>query len=90
MPVKPKVFVTRIIPEVGLSMIRDACDAEIWQGALPPAADVLRSKITNIDGLVSLLTDKVDASVLDLAPRLKVVSNFAVGFNNVDVREEAE
>jgi glyoxylate reductase len=86
MSVKPKVFVTRIIPEIGLALIRDACDAEIWQDPLPPPADVLRSKIANIDGLVSLLTDKLDAGVLDLATRLKVVSNFAVGFNNIDVK----
>ncbi len=86
MPSKPRVFVTRIIPEVGLSLIRNACDAEIWPDPLPPPADMLRSKLANIDGLVSLLTDRLDAGVLDHAPRLKVVSNFAVGFNNIDVK----
>jgi glyoxylate reductase len=83
---KPRVFVTRLIPEIGLSLIRSACDAEIWSDPLPPPADVLRSKLANIDGLVSLLTDKLDGGVLDHAPRLKVVSNFAVGFNNIDVK----
>ena len=58
---KPKVFVTRIIPEVGLSLIREACDAEIWPDPLPPPADVLPPKLADIDGLVSLLTDKLDA-----------------------------
>jgi glyoxylate reductase len=86
MPAKPKVFVTRIIPEVGLAMIRAACDAEIWQDPLPPSADVLASKLTAIDGLVSLLTDKLSEAVLDQAPRLKVISNFAVGFNNIDIK----
>jgi glyoxylate reductase len=86
MPAKPKVFVTRIIPEVGLAMIRAACDAEIWQDPLPPSADVLASKLTAIDGLVSLLTDKLSAAVLEKAPRLKVISNFAVGFNNIDIK----
>lgn len=85
MAVKPKVFVTRVIPEVGLSKIKQQCDAEIWTDALPPPYAVIRQKVTNCDGLVSLLTDKVDAALLDAAPRLKVVSNFAVGFNNVDV-----
>src|SRR5262249_12439958 len=42
-------------------------------------------KIADCDGLVSLLTDRVDAALLDAAPKLKVVSNFAVGFNNVEV-----
>jgi glyoxylate reductase len=82
---KPKVFVTRTIPEAGLSKIRAGCDAEVWPEQLPPPYDLLRRKVADCDGLVSLLTDRIDASLLDAAPRLKVVSNFAVGFNNVDV-----
>src|SRR5262249_8240373 len=54
MPSKPKVFVTRIIPEAGLSLIRAACDAEIWPDPLPPSADVLLARIADLDGLVSL------------------------------------
>src|SRR5262249_52338476 len=81
----PKVFVTRIIPEAGLKLIRAACDLEVWPKQLPPPANVLRHKVTTCDGLASLLTDKIDGSLLDQAPRLKVVSNFAVGFNNIDV-----
>src|SRR5436309_2922251 len=82
---RPRVFVTRRIPEVGLERIRAACDAEIWPERLPPPYEVIRQKIADRDGLVSLLTDRIDAALLDAAPRLKVVSNFAVGFNNVDV-----
>jgi glyoxylate reductase len=85
MAVKPKVLVTRVLPEAGLKLIRDACDAEVWTDQLPPPPAVLRQKIAGCDGLVSLLTDKIDGPFLDLAPRLKVVSNFAVGFNNIDV-----
>jgi glyoxylate reductase len=85
MAMKPKVFVTRLIPDVGIVRIKEACDADIWTGPLPPPAEVLRQKIVACDGLVSLLTDKVDSQLMDLAPRLKVVSNYAVGFNNVDV-----
>ena len=86
MPAKPKVFVSRVIPEAGLAQIREACDAEVWRDPLPPPADVLQSKIASLDGLVSLLTDKLDAKTLDKAPRLKVISNFAVGFNNIDIQ----
>jgi glyoxylate reductase len=82
---KPKVFVTRIIPEAGLARIRAECDAEVWPDQLPPPHDFLRQKVADCDGLVSLLTDRIDAALLDAAPRLKVVSNYAVGFNNVDV-----
>src|SRR5205823_13075438 len=59
--------------------------ADIWTDPLPPPAEVLRQKVAACDGLVSLLTDRVDGPLMDLAPRLKVVSNFAVGFNNIDV-----
>jgi glyoxylate reductase len=82
---KPRVFVTRIIPEVGLQQIHKACHVDVWQDPLPPPAEVLRAKIAECDGLVSLLTDRIDGPLLDQAPRLKVVSNFAVGFNNIDV-----
>jgi glyoxylate reductase len=82
---KPKVFVTRVIPEASLARIRAATDAEVWTDPLPPPADVLRKEAADCDGLVSLLTDRIDAGLLDACPRLKVVSNFAVGFNNVDV-----
>ncbi|HZZ78146.1 MAG TPA: D-glycerate dehydrogenase [Gemmataceae bacterium] len=86
MPSKPKVFVTRVIPEAGLTLIRNACDAEVWPDPLPPPADVLLAKIADLDGLVALLTDRLDAAVLDKAARLKVISNFAVGFNNIDIK----
>src|SRR5262249_21932105 len=82
---KPKVFVTRIIPDAGLKQIKEHCDAEIWTDPLPPPYALIRQKAAACDGLVSLLTDKIDAALLDAAPKLKVVSNFAVGFNNIDV-----
>jgi glyoxylate reductase len=82
---KPKVFVARRIPAAGLDRIVAACDADVWSDRLPPPADVLREKVRDCDGLVSLLTDRVDVELLDSAPRLKVISNFAVGVNNVDL-----
>ena len=82
---KPKVFVTRRIPAAGLDRISQACDAEVWPEQMPPSYDLLRRKVADCDGLVSLLTDKIDAALMDAAPRLKVVSNYAVGFNNIDV-----
>jgi glyoxylate reductase len=85
MATKPAVFVSRRIPDAGLDRIRQHCDAEVWPEQLPPPYEVLRQKVAGCDGLVSLLTDRIDAALLDAAPRLKVVSNFAVGFNNVDV-----
>jgi glyoxylate reductase len=85
MSTKPKAFVTRRIPAAGLDRIEQHCDAEVWAEQLPPPYELLRQKVAACDGLVALLTDRIDAALLDAAPRLKVVSNFAVGFNNIDV-----
>lgn len=82
---KPFVYVTRRIPEIGLKKLAERCEVEVWPGSLPPAAEALRAIVPKCDGLVSLLTDRIDRQLLELAPRLKVVSNFAVGFNNIDV-----
>jgi len=83
---KPRVFVTRIIPEGGLKLVREACDAEIWEDELPPPREVLLEKVRGVEGLLPLLTDKIDAKVMDAAgPQLKVIANYAVGYNNIDV-----
>jgi glyoxylate reductase len=82
---KPKVYVTRKVPEEGMMMLQDECDIEVWQGELPVPRDVLLEKVSDIDGLYSLLTDCVDEELLENAPRLRVVSNMAVGYDNIDV-----
>jgi glyoxylate reductase len=82
---RPKVFVSRRIPDEGLNAMASACDLDVWPEQLPPPADELKRRVAGCDGLVSLLTDRVDGALLDAAPKLKVVSNYAVGFNNVDV-----
>jgi len=70
-----------------LDLVKGSCDAEIWEGELPPPRDVLLSKVKDIEGLLCLLTEGVDAELLDSAPYLRVVSNMAVGFDNIDVAE---
>ena len=82
---KSKVFVTRLIPSKGLDLIKEFCDAEIWPGEMPPSYEEILRRAGSIDGLVSLLTDKIDGKVMDAAPRLKVVSNMAVGVDNIDL-----
>ena len=84
---KPKVYVTRLIPEEGLEMVREFCDAEVWEGELPPPREVLMEKARDIDGLLCLLTDKIDAELMDAAPKLRVISNYAVGYDNIDIAE---
>jgi glyoxylate reductase len=85
---KPRVFVTREIPAAGLDRVRQECNAEVWSEPLPPPREVLLQKVRGCDGVLALLTDKVDAELMDAAgPQLKVISNFAVGYNNIDIPE---
>ncbi|MCA1570582.1 MAG: D-glycerate dehydrogenase [Chloroflexi bacterium] len=83
---RPRVLVTRIIPDAGLDRVREACEVDLWDDDLPPPREELLRRAAGQDGLLTLLTDRVDDELLDAAgPQLKVVSNFAVGFDNIDV-----
>ena len=83
---RPRVFVARIIPDDGLEPVVEACDARVWDQELPPTRDELLRAIKGCEGVLTLLTDRVDDEFLDRAgAQLKVVSNFAVGFDNIDV-----
>lgn len=82
---KPRVFVTRRIPEEGLRLVRERTDCRLWDDDLPPPRDALLREVAEVEGLLCLLTDRIDAELLDAAPRLKVVANMAVGYDNVDL-----
>ena len=83
---KPKVFITRAIPEKGFEIIRDFCDVDVWPDELPPTRTELVEHVRGVDGLLCLLTDRIDSEVMDAAgTQLKVISNHAVGFDNIDV-----
>lgn len=84
---KQKVYVTRLIPEIGINMLKDYFDVKVWEGELPPPRDILLKEVEEVDGLVSLLTDKIDGELLDHGKNLKIVSNYAVGFDNINVNE---
>jgi glyoxylate reductase len=83
---KPKVFVTRLILESGLELVRDFCEAEVWPDELPPSRQEILERVRGVEGLLCLLTDRIDAEVMEAAgPGLKIISNHAVGVDNVDV-----
>src|SRR5262249_55562061 len=79
----PKVFVSREI--VGLAAYRERLDLDIWEGQMPPSPEMLRARTQGCVGLVSLLTDRIDAALMDSVAGLKVISNYAVGVNNIDL-----
>jgi len=83
---RPRVYVTRRLPQPALDIIRPIADFTLWDREdVPPSREVLLREVTQVDGLLSLLTDRIDGEVMDAAPRLRVVSNFAVGFDNIDI-----
>jgi glyoxylate reductase len=85
---KPKVLVTRKFFDEAIDLIKTVADVEIYPSDEDPIPrDVLLDKVQDIDGLLPMLTDKVDQTLLDRGKNLKVVSNYAVGYNNIDVTE---
>jgi glyoxylate reductase len=84
---KPKVYVTRELPERGLKIIKERFDAGVWPEYAPPPKRTIIEKAKDVDALATLLSDKIDAEVLDAAPKLKMIAQLAVGFDNVDVQE---
>lgn len=82
---RPRVYVTRKLPQVALDMIAAECDMEVNPHDRVLTREELEEAVKGIDGLLCLLTDKIDGDLLDLNPNLKVIANYAVGFNNIDV-----
>jgi len=80
-----KIFVTRQIPDAGLNLLAEQCDLNIWPGDLPPSRAELLQQIASVDGLLCLLTDRIDEDIIQSAPSLKVISNYAVGYDNIDI-----
>jgi len=88
MNARPRVFVTRQIPMPGIELLRSHFDVDIWPDPLPPSSEQLRSRSQGVFGLLTLLSDTVDASLMDAAgPSLRAIANFAVGYNNIDIEE---
>ena len=84
---KFKVYVTRRIPEAGLEMLREFCNIEINPHDRPVTRDELLENAAGKDGVLGLLTDKIDGDFFDAADRLKGYANYAVGYDNIDVAE---
>ena len=84
---RPRVFITRQIMQEALDLIDEAAEMEVWPDEDPPSPDVLREKASTVDGILTNIMDRVDVPLLDGAPRLKIISQLAVGLDNVDVAE---
>ena len=80
-----RIFVARRIVGDALARLVAAHDVDVWDGELPPEPSELRERAAGVEGLLCLLTERIDAELLDAAPHLRVVSNYAVGTDNVDL-----
>ena len=83
------MFVTRRLPGNAVDRLAEEHEVDVWDGPLPPPREELLARAAECEGLLALLTDRVDAELLDACPRLRAVANMAVGTDNVDL-EEAE
>ena len=84
---KPKVYITRKIPRKALDMISEVAEMKLWTGELSIPGETLLEQVKDISGLLCLLSDRVNAVIMEAAPQLKVISNCAVGFDNIDIAE---
>lgn len=87
---RPRVFVTRHLPGRALERLAEETDVEVWPGDLPPPREEFALKAHQSEGLLTLLTDRVDADLLDAAPKLLIVSNMATGYDNINVPAATE
>lgn len=84
---RPKVLVTRKLPAEALEQLEKHCDLDLNEADRPLTRQELMRRIRDKDGILSMLTDRIDGELMDAGPNLKVISNYAVGFNNIDVKE---
>jgi len=82
---RPRVFVSRRLPGDAVERLRVAADVDQWEDELPPPRQTLIEHLREADGAVTLLTERIDTELLAACPRLKVVANMAVGYDNIDV-----
>jgi lactate dehydrogenase-like 2-hydroxyacid dehydrogenase len=80
-----RCFVTRSLPGTALDRLRAEHEVDVWPERLPPSYEELSARTAAVEGLLALLTDRVDAALIEHCPRLRVISNYAVGYDNIDI-----
>jgi glyoxylate reductase len=84
-----RCFVTRQLPGPALGRLESAHDVDLWQERVPPTYEELTLHVRPAEGLLSLLSDRIDAELIGAAPNLRAISNYAVGYDNIDLRAAA-
>ena len=81
----PKVFISTLIPSAGIERLEKSCELIIWDSHLPPSKEDYLERIQDCDAAITMLDHKIDREILASAPKLKVISNFAMGLDNIDL-----
>jgi len=82
-----KIYLTRRIPEEGIRLLEENHEVEIYEGDAPPPKEEIMERVRDKEGLLCLLTDPIDRDVFDAAPKLRAISTYAVGYDNIDLKE---
>jgi glyoxylate reductase len=85
-----KILITRQIPEAGMQLLRSKFEVEVFPHDRAMTKEEMKTAVQDKDGLLSLLSDPITAEIMDAAPNLKVITNYAVGYNNIDVKAASE
>ena len=87
---KKKVFVTREILPEGLEILRKNFDVDLWTEYAPPSKEIIKEHIKDADAILTMLSDKIDADIIKSAPKLKIIAQLAVGYDNIDLKAAKE
>ena len=88
---RKKIYITRELPQDAMRLLESRFDVEVWPDEMPPPKSLLLEKAKDVDGLVCMLTEQIDDELIRAAgPRLKGISQVAVGFNNIDINAATE
>ncbi|MHA1862246.1 MAG: 2-hydroxyacid dehydrogenase [Candidatus Thorarchaeota archaeon] len=82
---KQRVFVTRKLPDEGLRMITERFDTTVWSSDEPPSIQEIIQNAESCEGIVTLLSDPIGQEVIEKLPKLRVIAQYAVGYDNIDV-----
>jgi len=82
-----KIYLTRRIPEEGIRLLEENHEIEIYEGDAPPPKEEIVEKVRDKEGLLCLLTDPIDKDIFDAASKLRAISTYAVGYDNIDIEE---
>ena len=83
---KMKVFVTREILPEGLEILRKNFDVDVWTEYAPPSKEIIKERVKDADAILTMLSDKIDAEIINSAPKLKIIAQLAVGYDNIDLK----